>query len=304
MEIRNLATFKSVADRLSFVKAAESLNYAQSTVSAQVAALEDELGVRLFDRLGRRILLTKAGEALYPYAERMLEMTRAARAEVMAESEATGSLAIRAPESLAVHRLPPVIAEFRRRMPKVGLNFITCTQDGLLRELGSGVVDLAFLLAESIGSAELKVEALGAEELMLAAAPGHRLAGALEVATRDLAGETLLLTKVDCSYRRVLERLLAESGVEPGMVLEFQSVAAATASAAAGLGVVALPRMAAREALAQGRLKELAWEVKGLEVAVLMIWHRDRWLSPAQQCFMQAVRDKLGATKGCERKRS
>jgi DNA-binding transcriptional LysR family regulator len=293
MEIRHLATFKAVADRLSFIQAAQDLHYAQSTVSAQIASLEEELGVRLFDRLGRRILLTEAGEALYPYAGRMLELAQTARAEVMEEAEVTGSLSVRVPESLAVHRLQPAIAEFRRRMPKVLLSFITCAQESLLRDLASGVVDLAFLLSESMSSADLEMEALAYEELVLVAAPDHPLAAAAKLSTADLAGHTLLLTRVDCSYRRVLERMLAELGAQTGMLVEFNSVAAAIACAANGQGVTILPRMAAAESLSRGDLRELAWEEKGLEVAVLMIWHRERWLSPAQKCFMDAARQGL-----------
>lgn len=120
MEIRNLATFQAVARFLSFNRAALELNYAQSSVSAQIQALEDELGVQLFDRLGRRILLTEAGSKLLQYAEKMLDLADETRAEVAGAKELKGSLTIKVPETIGVHRLPKVIKEFKSGFPKSG----------------------------------------------------------------------------------------------------------------------------------------------------------------------------------------
>ena len=155
MEIRQLKTFKAVADHLSFHKAADAINYAQSTVSAQIMALEEDLGIPLFERLGRHIMLTEAGENLYQYACKMLELAEAARADLIESVRLAGSLTIRVPESFCVHRLIPVVAEFHNRMPNVKLRFITCAQEGLKRDLRKGVTDLAFLLTDSIQSKDL-----------------------------------------------------------------------------------------------------------------------------------------------------
>ncbi len=293
MEIRQLKSFWVVAERLSFHRAAQELNYAQSSISAQVMALEEELGVRLFDRLGRRVQLTPAGEALLPYAAKMLDLAAAARAEVTEEKQAAGSLTIRVPESFCVHRLPAVVARFRRRMPRVRLGFITCAQEGLRRDLQKGVTDLAFLLADSLAAADLCVQALGTERLVLVAPPGHRLAGVRGLALAELAGETLLLSRVDCSYRRLLEAELTAAGVAPGLVLEFNSVAAIITHVRAGLGLTLLPEVAARAELKRGGLAALAWPEEGLETACLMVWHRDKWLSPALTGFMAAAREVL-----------
>ncbi|MBI5603599.1 MAG: LysR family transcriptional regulator, partial [Deltaproteobacteria bacterium] len=213
MEIRQLRTFKSVADLLSFHKTARNLNYAQSSVSAQIQALEEELEVRLFDRLGKRILLTEAGERLLQYAHKVLDLTDEIRTELTQTQEPKGSLTIRIPESLGVHRLPPVIGEFHRRYPRVMLNFTLCTQEELQKDLRKGITDLAFLYADSIQAADLGFEVLGFESLVLVASPKHPLAGKKIVRTKDLEGETLLFSRVDCSYRKLWERILAEKGV-------------------------------------------------------------------------------------------
>lgn len=301
MEFRNLRTFQAVARHLSFHRAAEVLNYAQSTVSAQVQALEDELGVRLFDRLGRRVYLTEEGELLFAYAQKILDLEQEAQAEVAFREATPGSLVIRVPESLCVYRFPPVIRRFRSLRPNVRLQFITCAQEGLEKDLRRGITDLAFLLADSIQAGDLNVEILGTEALVLAASPQHPLASKAEVHTRDLNGETILLTKVDCSYRRILQDLLTEAKAQAGMILEFHSVEAVKHCVEEGLGVTMLPEMAAQDGGASNGLKILPWAENGLETAVLMVWHREKWLSPSMKSFMDAAREEIHNSDGGRR---
>jgi len=97
MEIRQLRSFQSVANLLSFNKAADRLNYAQSSISAQIQALEEELGLQLFDRLGRRVLLTEAGSQLLKYANKILDLVDESHSEMTAAKEPRGSLTIRIP---------------------------------------------------------------------------------------------------------------------------------------------------------------------------------------------------------------
>lgn len=289
MELKLLQTFQEAARLLSFHRAAESLHYAQSTVSAQIQALEEELGVPLFDRLGRRVMLTEAGERLVDYAAKMIDLDAQARADI-SQGAAAGTLIVRAPESLAVHRLPWVIRHFFTLHPRVKLELTTCAHETLAADLRKGVTDLAFLLTESISEADLESEVIGYEELVLVASPGHRLAKEEMVAATDLAGCKLLLTRSDCSYRRILEDMLRAEGVKPSQVLEFNSLAALKECLAQGLGVSIMPRTSAQGLVARGRLAVLPWIEVGLETAWLMIWHKDKWLSPVLTAFMDAVR--------------
>lgn len=290
MEIRQLRTFQSVARHLSFNKAAGQLNYAQSSISAQIMALEEELGVRLFDRLGRRILLTEAGERLLQYAEKILDLADETLTEIVGSNDPKGSLTIRIPESLGVHSLVPVIKGFRSSFPGVRLDLITCAHEDLQRDLRKGVTDLAFLLAESIQAADLGVEILGFESILLVASPDHPLSRKKVVHTWDLHGETVLLSKVDCSYRRTFERILKEARVDPGAPLVFHSVETLKRCVIQGVGVTVLPATAVAGDIKDGNLVPLKWEEGGFEVAVLMIWFKERWLSPTLKAFMDMTR--------------
>ncbi|MCP4667130.1 MAG: LysR family transcriptional regulator [Deltaproteobacteria bacterium] len=291
MELRQLRTFQAVARMLSFNKAAQQLHYAQSSISAQIQALEEELEVKLFDRLGRRILLTEAGERLLQYAGKMLDLADETRAEVSPSKEPEGALTIRVPESFCVHRLPPVVRRFRSRFPKVRLAFITCAHEGLEKDLRKGITDLAFLLTESFQAADLEAKAIGFEHIVIVTHPGHPLAAKGEIQTRDLEGETILLSRVDCSYRRSFQQILDQENVRPGTTLEFNSVASIKQCVMEGIGITILPEVAVAKEIDQGRLASLTWGEEKLEVAALMIWYKDRWLSPTLSKFMDMARD-------------
>jgi len=291
MEIRQLKTFRTVAQLLSFKQAAENLHYAQSSISAQIQSLEEDLGVQLFDRLGRNILLTEAGYSLLNYAEKILDLADETRTEVTAAKELKGSLTIKVPETFGVHRLPNVIKQFRSHFPKVRLHFTTCTHEGLQKDLRKGVTDLAFLLTESFQSADLEAEALGVETLILVAHPDHPLAKEPKVQTIDLKGETLLFSKVDCSYRRTVEAAFSIEKIRYDNTLEFNSVEAIKRCVMAGVGISILPEVTVTEDISKGRLAVLPWAEGPLEVAELMIWYKDRWLSPTLSAFMETVRD-------------
>jgi DNA-binding transcriptional LysR family regulator len=293
VELRDLRTFLAVARRLSFHRAGEEVHAAQSTVSARVAALESDLGVRLFERLGRTVALTPEGERLREFAAKMLDLEDEARAWVAGEGEARGSLTVRVPESLCAWRMGRIIGAFRTRFPHVALSLTSCTMEGLEKDLRQGVTDLAFLMAEGVRGGDLLVEMLGVEPLCLVCAPGHRLAGRGSVGPADLRGETLVLSKADCSYRRMFEGLLDEAGVARAAGVEFASAAALRGAVMAGLGVSILPVVAVAEDVAAGRLAALPWAQGELETAVLMLRHKDKWLSPPLAAFMDMMRQGL-----------
>ena len=197
MELRLLRTFRAVAERLNFTRAAEDLHLAQSSVSAQIRLLEEDLGVSLFDRIGRRILLTEAGETLLHYARRMEAMSDEIRNEIAAGTEKAGSLTIRIPETVAAEYMPAIVEDFHDRHPKAVLNFINCDDARLREELNSGRIDLAFLLTDEVTMPNVTVEALRTESLMLVAAPQHPLSQVPHVTTASMHGSTILHLRVD-----------------------------------------------------------------------------------------------------------
>ena len=299
-----MGTFRAVARELSFSRAAAGLGYVQSSVSSQVAALERELGVPLFDRLGRRIALTEAGAVMLEYAERLLDLAWEA-GEAVADAgagrgEIAGSLRASAPETLLTYRLPGLLTVFHESYPRVRVSLQPTAVGRLVgstrRALEEGRVDVAFVLDEpSVSVAGLLAELLMEEDVSVVAPPAHALAVSDFVAPSNLGKETVLLPEAPqsgCAYRGRFERQLAEGGVVPRETLEFQSIEAIKRCVSAGMGVTVLPTVAVENELASGTLSELAWR-EPIRVGTLMAWNEARWVSPALRAFLETAREVL-----------
>jgi DNA-binding transcriptional LysR family regulator len=295
MDLRQLSTFTAVANARSFTRAALALNYAQSSVTAQIQALEEELGVPLFDRLGRRVALTDAGRRLQEYAARLLALAEETRAAVVASAEPTGEVVIGVSESLCTYRLPPLLRAYRQRYPRVQLLLHSLPVSDRWRGVLDGTMDAGLSLGTDAPQPGLVIEPLAREPLVVIAAPDHALAGAKRVAPADLEGEPVLLTEGSCGYRGLFEGALSRAGVHPGTTLEFGSVEAIKQCVMAGLGIAVLPEMVVHEELAQGRLVALRWSEPDFAIRTHLAWHKDKWQSPALRAFLETVREVLGA---------
>lgn len=294
MEHRQLRTFIVVARKLSFTRAAHELGYVQSNVTAQVKALERELGVPLFDRLGRRVVLTEAGRVLLGYAEKILDLSEEARQAVAGDGEPAGTLTVGAAPSLSAYRLPSLLRRFGSEFPRVRLAFRPTPHAELEARVADGSLDVAFLLERPVRSASLRAEALAEEPLVVLAPPDHPLAGSARVRPSDLAGEQILLTEPGCNYRLMFERELA--GVEQSATLEFDGVEAVKQCVAAGMGVAMLPAVTVEAELERKELTALRWAGSELVIPVQMIRHKDKWVSPTLAAFLETSREVLRAS--------
>lgn len=288
MELRQLVIFRTLARTLNFTRTATALNYVQSNVTAQIQALETELGVRLFDRLGKRVALTDAGVRLLPHAEHVLESVEAMRAAVAEEQEPVGTLTISAPETLCTYRLPTLLHSMREQYPLVRVRFRPGPIADLRRQVSEGLLDVAFVLEEPVHSTQLAVKSLLAEPIQLVAAPSHPFAQRACVEPADLEKETVLLTESGCGYRSMFEHALAEAGVQPAAIVEFSSVEAIKQCVMVGMGIAILPYIAVQAELNEGKMTILPW-TRPMQVMMQMIWHREKWLSPAFHAFLAAV---------------
>ena len=301
-----METFRAVADELSFSRAAAKLGYVQSSVSSQVASLEQELGTPLFDRLGRSIALTEAGRVLLAYSERLLGLAREAKEAVadagVESDEITGTLSVSAPETLLTYRLPGLLSLFHERYPRVRVSLKPTAVGRLVgstrKALEEGRVDVAFVLDGLVEIAGLSAEPLVEEIVSVIAPSAHALADSTLVTPKALGGETVLLPEAPetgCAYRGWFERQLSEAGVVPRETLEFQSIEAIKRCVSAGMGISVLPAVSVEAELAAGGLSELRWHEPG-RVGTLMAWNERRWASPALRAFLGTTREVFPAS--------
>src|SRR5699024_3312240 len=157
MEIKQLITFKIAAENLNFTQTAKMLSFAQSSVTAQIKSLEEEIGKPLFERLGKRLILTEAGHQFKSYAEKMNQLSEEAIQAANGE-EISGVLTIGAQESQLTYRLPGILREFKEAFPSVKLVFQPAHSDDMVRKkLMDGLLDIAFIMDKKVSRGSLEV---------------------------------------------------------------------------------------------------------------------------------------------------
>jgi DNA-binding transcriptional LysR family regulator len=234
--------------------------------------------------------MTDAGRKLFDYARRIEGMTEEIRSEVASGKYVGGSLTIRVPETLASVYMPAIVERFYAQHPDVKLIFINCSDRQLREELNSGRIDLAFLIIDSVHLSEVNVCMLKKESLALISGPLHPLSRQKRVKLSDLEGQTLLLPKTDCSYRKAFERSLEQQNIR-AKILEFSSITSMHKCLKRGIGITLSPQIAVQPDLARGHLKKLKWDIESVETPVIMIWHSEKWCSPLLKHFMSLSRE-------------
>src|SRR5688572_20774217 len=214
MDLVELSIFKAVAEQGGITKAAAALHRVQSNVTTRVKQLEARLGKRLFDRQGRRLVLSAEGKVLLAYADRLLRLSAEALAALESRTP-QGALSIGALESTAATRLPQLLSRYHRAHPGVRLELVTGTTGALVDRLLREEIEAAFV-AEPFDGRNLEKRPAFEEELVLIAPKGQPRIGS----PRDIGERVLLAFPTGCSYRRRLETWLARSNVIAERVME------------------------------------------------------------------------------------
>ncbi|QTD42380.1 LysR family transcriptional regulator [Sporosarcina sp. Te-1] len=292
MENKQLITFKVASETLNFTKTAKILNFAQSSITAQIKSLEAELGTPLFERLGKRLILTEAGRKFQLYAEKMIKLNEEAKMVIREDKEISGTLIIGAQESQCTYRLPPILLEFRKQYPDVKVIFKPAHSDEIARrELQEGLLDIAFIMDTSKPGDALRIECLIQEKIKMVVSPDHHLLAKSQVSSKDLEKETFLLTESGCSYRTLLEDSFRAVEVYPNTKFEFGSIEAIKQCVIAGLGIAVLPEMAVEADIRSGKMKELAWINTLSPIFTQIAWHKDKWMTPPLQAFIEITHE-------------
>lgn len=290
MDFKQLNAFLTISKLQSFTKAADMLGYAQSSITTQVKLLESELGVKLFERIGKNVTLTHEGKKLLPYAKQMLKLSSDIKNTVFSKESPSGTLTIGAAESLCVLRLPEILKEYRKLYPDVdvSLKFGSCAD--FRSFLSDNIIDVAFSLGVKIDSAEFISEIEVPEPMLLLAYPDHPLTNKKEILPKDIKNESLILTDVGCSYRAAFENILNNYHIKPNIALETGSVQAIKQFTMSGLGITLLPKVAVLDEIKSGKLIPLNWAGPNFEIISQVLYHKDKWISPALSEFLKLSR--------------
>jgi DNA-binding transcriptional LysR family regulator len=263
-----LVVFRAVAEQRSFRKAAEELYLTQPAVSLQIKALEEDLGVQLFDRTGAQIALTAAGTVLLGYAQQAHALLAQAELGIAAlGGEHAGQLALGASTTIAQYVLPRLLGEFRRTHPRVHPTLISGNTEHIVEAVEQQKIALGFIEGPA-RSRDVKTAAFLEDELVLLVSTAHEWAELDSIPAKEIAAAPLLMRERGSGTRRVLELALEKQGVKRSaldIVMELDSTEAIKSAVEAGLGVGFVSRWAIAKDLRLGAGFKIV-EVEGLRV--------------------------------------
>src|SRR5215510_344872 len=244
MEIHQLRYFCAVAESGTFTRAAEREQVAQPSLSQQIIKLEEELGVRLFDRLGRSVRLTDLGQTFLPRARAILNELRAAKEEVTdRQSSVSGPVNVGVIPTIAPYFLPARISTFFRKYPQASITIFEDVTARLMDRLRGGVVDLAIMALPTRGH-DLECFPLRTERLFAILPRNHRLARKPNVSLKELRNESFLLLRDDHCFRETAIEVCKRARLIPRVVFESGQFSSILAMVGAGLGISIVPEMA------------------------------------------------------------
>jgi DNA-binding transcriptional LysR family regulator len=298
MNLNHLAIFHAVAQAGSMTLGAERLDISQPAVSKQVQDLERALGVHLFDRIGRRVHLSQAGEILAEYARRLFALAHEAET-AMADVRGArrGRLAVGASTTIGTYLLPGVVAEFWRRHPRIELLVQIENTEQVHRRLAGQELDLG-LTEGLVEEEELDAEVFHQDELVLIAAPGHRLAGQPRVSLSAVREEPFILREPGSGTRAVEERALARLNLPVRVVMALGSTEAIKRVVAEGVGLAVVSRLAVGAECAAGTLAVLPVAGLHIERPLHLVRRKGRRDGPAMQAFCAVLRERTDAQFG------
>jgi DNA-binding transcriptional LysR family regulator len=286
IDLVSLEIFKAVADSGGVTRAAARLQRVQSNVTTRVKQLEERLGIKLFLRHKRKLMLSPEGRLLLSYADRLLHLSAEAES-ALRDSTPAGTLQIGALESTAATRLPPVLSRYHRMYPDVKIALVTGTTGALVSKVVHGELEAAFV-AEPFTATELEAQHVFSEDLVLITSKRRP-----RVRTpKDIGRTALIAFAAGCSYRRRLESWLGAARVAPEQVMEFGSYHAIVACVASGAGIAIVPRSVIRVSVGAREVRVNALPPTLAKARTYLVWR-----SGHQSIALDALRHLFSRTK-------
>jgi DNA-binding transcriptional LysR family regulator len=289
MDLDYLTTFLEIAKQGSFSRAGQKLFRSQPAVSAQIRQLEEEYGQKLFDRVGKSMKLTAAGEVLLGYAGRLVSLKNESLRAVGDQSSAPqGTLAVGANEATCLYVLPDVFSEFHRRFPSVQISVYRNFSRKVLEKVEDGALDVG-IITLPVKSPSLKIHSIFRDRLMLMVSPKNPLARHKTVTPAEIADQPLIIPKTGYT-RQLLDKLFRPYRSQLRIPMELPSVGMIKRFVAADLGVSLISESFARDEVRAGAVKLIAISDVDLWRELGLIYRRDRTLPRSAAAFVSLVR--------------
>ncbi|MDO4265808.1 MAG: LysR family transcriptional regulator [Eubacteriales bacterium] len=289
MELRQIEAFLRVAKYKNFSRAAEKLGYTQAAITIQIRQLEKELGVHLFDRIGKQTLLTRQGEVFYHHAEAVMQSLTEAREELSSADELHGRLSLGAIESICTSVLPDVITRYHSLYPNVRISIELESPEVLLARMNRNELDMVYLLDKKICDKKWIKALEEPEEAVFVTAPETAAGLPDPPSLEELIRLPLILTERGASYRLILENYLAMKGLSIRPFAETGNTAFIIDLLKSGAGISLLPMYTVKKELEAGTLSVLPVKNFQMNVWRQIVYHKDKWVTREMKAFLELV---------------
>ena len=292
MEFRELSTFLQVAKLQSFSKAAKVLGYSQAAVTIQIKQLEQELGVHLFDRIGKQTSLTHQGSVFYDHAASIMRDIAQAKDAVSHPQKLNGHLCIGTIESICASLFPSLLTEYHKLHTEVNISIRTDSPDQLLEQINGNQLDLVYFMDKRVYDVKWEKVLEEPEEIVFAATADHPLAQRSEpLSLDDVLSYPMVVTEKNASYRLILEQYLAAMGKSLQPYLEIGNTDFILQFLKQNTGITFLPRFTVEKAVSEGYLRILSVKKFSIRTWRQILYHKDKWVTREMAEFIRLAQE-------------
>ena len=291
MDIKYLQTFKTVVEEGGFTRAAQKLNYTQSTITFQIGQLEQELSVKLFEKVGRKMALTKAGERLIPYVDEVLASIDKLKYIEQDMDKCEGELHIGVGETIMCYKLPEILKRFHAKAPKARLFLRSMNCYEIRNELLNGSLDLG-IFYEDVGGfgSNLTTYKIGSFPLKLVASAQNKDSFPDFITPDRNIPIPFIINEKNCIFRQIFEQYLKERCINLDHTIELWSIPTIKNLVKSDVGVSYLPDFAVEEELQKGELFEIPTAIPDARITAVCAHHKNKWVSPLMRLFMDIIK--------------
>lgn len=294
MELKNLYTIKKILETGSFQNAANALNYAQSTITFQVKQLENELGVKLFEKKGMKMELTEGGRQILPFIDQVLDAAEQLLACAAPPDAIRGTLKIALPETILTYQLQPVLQRFKQLAPHVNLSIRVMNCFAIRKQMLEGNFDIAIHYDVGKYPKSMVVKPIETFPLILVGSPALSQEARDFITPHQQKSICHIQNDADALYLKFFHQYLRRKHISLNTEMELWSIESVKRSVMSNLGVAYMPRFTVEEELAAGDLMELPTDMKKSTFTAIYVYRENQPKSPALQVFLRVLEDIFG----------
>lgn len=294
MNTKSLVTFKTILEVGSFQKAADKLGYTQSTVTFQIRQLEEELALKLFEKIGRRMELTQAGKDIMPYIDLILQGTEQIGNYGKSLSEISGSLKLAIPDSILIYNMQPFMQAFTHEAPNVQL-IVNSIQSGEINQsVADGTVDIGINCEKDSYPDSVIHKKLGKYKAVLVASPFANSNLLDFITPHQRKPISLICNEPDGYYQLDMDKYLSEKDILLNPPMKVQSIEAVKRCVMNNLGIAVVPTYSIGEELKNGSLMPIKTELDEKTYDSFYIYHKNKWISPQMELALNLLKKYVG----------